>query len=189
MHRQGFPGGSAVKNPPANAKATGDMGSIPGLGISPGGGNGNPLRYSCRDNPMDRGGLYSPWGWKSVWHYWAHTHPCSVSLDMSKELPKCSYQFTHSPIIHEGSDCAIHILTNPWYSLLISFQSLSWVCELLITASLSCISLSKWSWVLFKYLYWSSGYPLFWNTYSSHLSIFLLGYLLFSRWFVMESYW
>jgi len=59
MHRQGFPSGSAVKNPPANAKATGDMGSIPGLGISPGARNGNPLRYSCWDNPMDRG---ASWG-------------------------------------------------------------------------------------------------------------------------------
>ena len=48
----GFPGGSVVKNPPANA---GDMGSIPGSGISPGGGNGNPLQYSCLGNPMDRG--------------------------------------------------------------------------------------------------------------------------------------
>ena len=43
----GFPGGSVVKNPPANV---GDMGSIPGLGISPGGGNGNPFRYSCLEN-------------------------------------------------------------------------------------------------------------------------------------------
>ena len=41
-----------VKSPPANA---GDTGSIPGLGISPGGGNGNPLQYSCLENPMDRG--------------------------------------------------------------------------------------------------------------------------------------
>ena len=48
----GFPGGSMVKNPPANA---GDMGSIPGSGISPGGGNGNPLQYSCLGNSMDRG--------------------------------------------------------------------------------------------------------------------------------------
>ena len=59
MHRQGFPGGSAVKNLPANAKATGDMGSVPGLGISPGGGNGNPLRYFCWDNPMDRGASWA----------------------------------------------------------------------------------------------------------------------------------
>ena len=48
----GFPGGSAVKNPPANA---GDVGSIPESGRSPGEGNGNPLQYSCRGNPMDRG--------------------------------------------------------------------------------------------------------------------------------------
>ena len=41
-----------VKNPPANA---GDMGLIPGLGISPGGGNGNQLQYSCLGYPMDRG--------------------------------------------------------------------------------------------------------------------------------------
>ena len=41
-----------VKNLPAN---TGDMGSIPGLGRSPGEGNGNLLEYSCLENPMDRG--------------------------------------------------------------------------------------------------------------------------------------
>ena len=46
----GFPGGSVVKNPPANA---GDMGFIPGSGRSPGGGHGNPLQYSCLENPMD----------------------------------------------------------------------------------------------------------------------------------------
>ena len=48
----GFPGDSVVKNPPANA---GDAGSIPGSGRSPGGGNGNPLQYSCLENSMDRG--------------------------------------------------------------------------------------------------------------------------------------
>ena len=47
----GFPGGSAVKNPPASA---GDAGSIPGLGRSPGGGHGNPLWYCCLENPTDR---------------------------------------------------------------------------------------------------------------------------------------
>ena len=44
-----------VKNPPANAGDIRDMGSIPGLGGSPGGGHGNPLQYSCLGNPMDRG--------------------------------------------------------------------------------------------------------------------------------------
>ena len=44
-----------VKNLPANAGDSGDAGSNPGLGRSPGGGNGNPLQYSCLGNPMDRG--------------------------------------------------------------------------------------------------------------------------------------
>ena len=43
-----------VKNLPANAGDIRDLGSIPGLGRSPGGGNGNPLQYSCLENPMDR---------------------------------------------------------------------------------------------------------------------------------------
>ena len=51
----GFPSGSVVKHPFGNARATGDEGSIPGLGRSPGGGNGNPFQDSCLRNPMDRG--------------------------------------------------------------------------------------------------------------------------------------
>ena len=47
----GFPGGSEDK---ASACNVGDPGSIPGLGRSPGEGNGNPLQYSCQENPMDR---------------------------------------------------------------------------------------------------------------------------------------
>ena len=49
--RKGFTGGSEVK---ASASDAGDPGSIPGLGRSPGEGNGNPLQYSCLENPMDR---------------------------------------------------------------------------------------------------------------------------------------
>ena len=44
-----------VKNPSANAGDIRDSGSIPGLGRSSGGGNGNPFQYSCLENPMDRG--------------------------------------------------------------------------------------------------------------------------------------
>ena len=47
----GFPGDSVVKNPPASEE---DAGSIPGLERSPGGGRGDPLQYSCLENPMDR---------------------------------------------------------------------------------------------------------------------------------------
>ena len=43
------------KNPLASAGDVRDVGSIPGLGRSPGGGHGNPLQYSCLENPMDRG--------------------------------------------------------------------------------------------------------------------------------------
>ena len=48
----GFPGGSVVKTLTANV---GDVGLIPGLGRSPGEGNGYPLRSSCLENPTDRG--------------------------------------------------------------------------------------------------------------------------------------
>ena len=49
----GFPGGSAVKNPPANAGDVIDMGLIHGSPRPPGEGNGNLLQYSCLENPMD----------------------------------------------------------------------------------------------------------------------------------------
>ena len=52
FYGQGFLGDSEVKNPHANAI---DAGLIPGLGRSPGGENGNPLRYFCLGTPMDKG--------------------------------------------------------------------------------------------------------------------------------------
>ena len=58
----GFPGGSEGKASACNA---GDQGLIHELGRSPGEGNGNPLQYSCLENPMDGGAwwaTYSPWG-------------------------------------------------------------------------------------------------------------------------------
>ena len=67
----GFPGGSAVKNPPANAGDTGDVGSIPGLGISPGGEHGYLLQYSCLENPVDR----------EAW--WATDHRVATESDMT----------------------------------------------------------------------------------------------------------
>ena len=53
--RLGFPDGSSGKESDCSAGAAGDAGSIPGSGRSPGGGYGNPLQYSCLENPMDRG--------------------------------------------------------------------------------------------------------------------------------------
>ena len=54
-----------IKNLPANAGEIRDAGSIPGLGRSPGRGHGNPLQYSCLENPMDRG------AWRATVHGFA----------------------------------------------------------------------------------------------------------------------
>ena len=64
-----------VKNLPANAGDTRDVGSIPGLGRSPGEGNGNPLPYSCLENPMDRG----------TW--WATVHGNRKDVDTAERPP------------------------------------------------------------------------------------------------------
>ena len=66
-----FPGGSVVRNPPANAGDMGDVGSIPGSGRSPRERNGNPLQYSSLGNPMDRG------AWQAT------AHGVTKELDMA----------------------------------------------------------------------------------------------------------
>ena len=70
LHK-GFPGGSVVKNLPANAgHVRDDVGLIPGSGGSPGEGNGYPLQYACLKNPMDRGA------------WWTTVHVVSKSQSM-----------------------------------------------------------------------------------------------------------
>ena len=66
-----FPGGSVVKNPPANA---GDVNSIPELGRSSGERNGNPLQCSCLENSTDRGA------------WWATVHGVMKESDTTKQL-------------------------------------------------------------------------------------------------------
>jgi len=68
---RGFPSGTVVRNLPANA---GDMGLIPGLGRSPGGGNGNPLQYSCLGNSLEGG----------VWE--ATVHGVAKKSDTTEQL-------------------------------------------------------------------------------------------------------
>ena len=70
----GFSCGSVVKNLPANAGDTGDKGSVSWLGRSPGGGNGNPLQYSCLENPMDR----------AAW--WATVHGVTKESGVTEQL-------------------------------------------------------------------------------------------------------
>ena len=74
-----------VKNPLANIRGIRDTGSIPGSGRSPGGRHGNPLQYSCLDNPHGQRSLagYSPWGHKesdTTEGNLAHTYFASSSL-------------------------------------------------------------------------------------------------------------
>ena len=70
--------GGMVKNPPANAGDIRDRGSILESGRSPGGGHGNPLQYSCLENPMDRG----------VW--WATVHSVAKSWIQMEQLKHAS---------------------------------------------------------------------------------------------------
>ena len=80
---QGFPGGSAGEAPACNV---GDLGSIPGLGRSPGGGNGNPLKYSCLKNFHGLRSLvgYSLWGRKESDRLsdftWVNINSTSITL-------------------------------------------------------------------------------------------------------------
>ena len=70
-----FPCGAVIRNPPVNAKYARDTGSIPGLGRSPGLGNGNPIQYSCLKNPMERRS------------WWATVHRNSLVTQMVKNPP------------------------------------------------------------------------------------------------------
>ena len=78
----GFPGGSVVKNPPANA---GDVGLLPQWERSPREENGNPLQYSCLENPMDRGiWLATVHGVrKSHFTFFYFATPCTAALQAS----------------------------------------------------------------------------------------------------------
>ena len=84
---------SVVKNPPASA---GDLGSIPGSGRSPGEGNGNPLQYSCLENPMDRGA------------WWATVYGVTEEPDMTEHT--CTQRYVDRQVLLEKSVYGHHLL-------------------------------------------------------------------------------
>ena len=84
-----------VKNLPASAGDVRDSGLIPGLGRSPGGGNGNPLQYSCLENPMDRG------AWQATVH----------------RVAKSRTQLSTHACVHLGAGTVVGVKTHPIPSL------------------------------------------------------------------------
>ena len=81
-----------VKNLPANAGDSGDVGLIPESGRFPGEGNGNPLQYSCQENPMDRGawqGTICAWGLKSLTRL--NQHQPMIESGLSRLLRMISF--------------------------------------------------------------------------------------------------
>ena len=85
-----------VKNLPDNTRDTGAVGSVPGLGRSPGGGHGNPLQYSCLVNPMDRG------AWQATVHGVVRSWTQLKRLSMHT----CSKANQKNPTSQKGSPLA-----------------------------------------------------------------------------------
>ena len=86
-----------VKNPPANAGDTRDLGSITMLGRAPGGGNDSPFQYSCSENPMDRGA------------WWSTVHGITKETDMTEH--------THYYFILSYSKIMVHVPVLPGLAL------------------------------------------------------------------------
>ena len=98
----GFPGTLDGKE---SACSAGDMGLIPGSGRSPGGGYGNPLQYSCLENPKDRGG------------WWAKVHGVTKS---QKETTLCTTNLGENPSQSLAGCCPLgpQVLHSSWLSRL-----------------------------------------------------------------------
>ena len=110
-----FLGGSVVKNPPANAE---DVGSIPESGRSPGRGNGNPLQYSCLENPMDR------WAWQATVHW------VTKSWTQLKQLSISSTTYAYKSTTNRQSSITFKLLPKILYKWIVFVQLLScvWLC-------------------------------------------------------------
>ena len=113
-----LPGSPMVKNLPANAGDAGDLGSISGLGRSPGGGNGNLLQYSCLENSMDRGAWWVNVHW--VTKSWTRL---SDSVSQSVQSPSRVSLRPH------GLSTEKYILESIHYSILFASMMLLCPCE------------------------------------------------------------
>ena len=103
-----------VKKTPANA---GDLGSIPGLGRSPGGGHGNPLQYSCLENPMGRG------AWSTT------VHRVTKSGTQLKQLSTHTHTLQIVPPSHRDSSCPLPVTSSPFLFMHFFYEAIwtAWV--------------------------------------------------------------
>ena len=109
----GYPGGSDGKESVCNV---GDLGSIPGLERSPGGGHGNPLQYSCLENPMDRG------AWGATAHGVSKSHSVmsmTERLSIAQHSTNCQVTFIATEV---ESPAWKEPLFNSSQNLLLSFS-------------------------------------------------------------------
>ena len=116
---KGFPGGIVVKN---LSVSEGGSGSIPGSGRSPGGGNDNPLQYSCLGNPMDRRtwcaavhGAAKGQTWLSNWTTELHNKESCLTL-LPPVFPKIIDQRTHFGFSHNTSYFIYQLVNFIFYS-------------------------------------------------------------------------
>ena len=100
--RTSFPGGSVLQNLPASTGDVGDSGSIRELGRSPGGGNGNPLQYSCLENPMDRGAWRATVHGAAKRHIWTHFVSDFYGYAIAVRQLKCIWGTLGSPSSSAG---------------------------------------------------------------------------------------
>ena len=118
-------GGSEFK---ASACPGGDLSSIPGLGTSPGEGNGNPLQFSCLENPMDRRGWQAAvYGFTRIGHDWRlSTQYMSIESGMLSNRLILSHSLLFPSIFLSfrvfSNEWALHIKWPKYWSLSISFQ-------------------------------------------------------------------
>ena len=145
-----------VKNLPANTGDARDMDSIPGSGISPGGGHGNPLRYSCLENPLDRG----------AWGLTVH------SVAKSRIQLKILSTHTHTPTM----------LTTSWVGLAfgtcVASDGAGWKQEV---SHIQGVEAKVWLWPWVD-LYSRSVYPLWYTEFKSEgVSVCLCVRACFSR--------
>ena len=128
----GFPGGSVAKNLPTSAGDAGDLGSISGSGKCPGGRNGNPLQYSCLDNPMDY--PTSRWVTKLLMTSWTPLLSSQIheNHEWEKVLPMPFMVMAETS--YQASQCVLR-------ASIVCFVSISFISVLIITNSLILLTL------------------------------------------------